>query len=179
MQNKSSKALLEIFAQRSSMPFDDYMMQALYHPIWGYYSSKVDFGAKGDFVTAPTLTPAFTEALGHFILNENLGDTAVIELGPGNGQLAYDLLLFLEQEKNLPSQYYLIETSDYLKKKQAARLQNLPKHLFDLVKWVQFEDLKAIKAIILANEFFDALPVVRFQITAAGVEEIYVAYESG
>jgi SAM-dependent MidA family methyltransferase len=177
MQSQSSNKLLEIFA-RTPMPFDDYMMQALYHPEWGYYTSRVDFGVAGDFVTAPTLTPSFTQALGYFMLSEPLDDVAVIELGPGNGQLAYDLLLFLEQEKKLPTQYYLVETSDYLKKKQAQRLQTLPAHLFDLVKWVEFEDLKAIKAIVLANEFFDALPVVRFQVFDTGVQELYVAYES-
>ncbi len=178
MQSKSNNQLLEILAQSPSMPFDNYMMQALYHPKWGYYSSQVDFGAAGDFVTAPTLTPAFSQALGRFILNEHLDAAALVELGPGNGQLAYDLLVFLEQEKKLPTHYYLVETSEYLKKKQMQRLQTLPQHLFDVVKWVQFEDLKEIKAIILANEFFDALPVVRFQITEAGVEELYVAYES-
>lgn len=160
---------------KNKIPFDQYMAQALYHPQLGYYSTQVNFGAAGDFVTAPTLTPAFAQALGRFLLTQK--QDAIIELGPGNGQLAYDLLLFLDQHQYLPNQYYLVEASHHLKEQQQQKLNSLPKDLFDLVQWVEFKDLKDLDATVLANEFFDALPVVRFKIIDGKIKEAYIHAE--
>ena len=169
--------LLALCAQKGSLPFDEYMHLALYHPDWGYYQSRVNFSAAGDFITAPTTSSIFAHSLGRFLLRAPASDrNCLVELGPGNGQLAYDLLLFLQQEAAVPTVYYLVETSHYLRKLQQTRLQALPPELFKLVQWVQLDQLQNLTACVIANEFFDALPVVRFQIEADGVQELYVTH---
>lgn len=167
------RSLIDLIKQHTPLPFDQYMDLALYHPEFGYYARRVDFGALGDFVTAPTLTPEFAHAVGRFLLR--LATQDIVELGPGNGQLAYDLLLFLDAHDELPQHYYLVETSDHLKNMQYELLMRLPAHLFSLIRWVSLDDLQNLSAVIIANEFFDALPVVRFTVTPDGIKELYVS----
>lgn len=159
--------------EKGALPFDEFMALSLYHPQFGYYSTKVEFGARGDFVTAPTLTPLFSEALAHFIAPK-LDQRAIVELGPGNGQMAHDLLLALDQQKKLPGAYYLVEISPHLQALQQALIAKLPQHLQELVQWVNIAELREIKAVVLANEFFDALPVVRFKINEGILKECYI-----
>lgn len=167
--------LIKYLSSQDPIPFEQYMDLALYHPEFGYYATRVDFGSHGDFVTAPTLTPEFAQALGHFLLTHaNITSMDLIELGPGNGQLAYDLLTFLATAQKLPQRYYLVETSQHLKCKQQQLLKKLPKDVFSLVEWVSLDELQARNALIIANEFFDALPVVRFRVTETGIKEIYI-----
>jgi SAM-dependent MidA family methyltransferase len=167
--------VLDHIRQSGPMPFDQYMALALYHPEYGYYNKRVAFNEQGDFITAPTLTATFARTLGNFLLNNSkLENQAIIELGPGNGQLAYQLLLFFAEKKIIPKAYYLVETSAYLKKQQQELLNTLPNNLRALVKWQELSIIHEPQALIIGNEFIDALPVARFSVTEQGIKEIYV-----
>src|SRR5438128_6686832 len=101
----------EAIAAQGWLPFADYMGAVLYAPGLGYYAAGArKFGAAGDFVTAPELTPLFGRTLAtsvSSVLNETRAD--VIELGPGSGRLAADVLEALAKLDLLPGRYRLLE----------------------------------------------------------------------
>ena len=119
--------------------FADFMHMALYTPGLGYYSGgATKFGLAGDFVTAPEISPLFAKTLAlqaAQILAATQGN--ILELGAGTGKLAADLLLELQQLKQLPEQYFILEVSDYLRQVQRETLQKkLPDDLFKRVAWL-------------------------------------------
>src|SRR5918992_4147699 len=111
----------EIAAHDGWIPFARYMELALHEPGLGYYSrGDRQFGAEGDFVTAPELGRLFGRTLAR-----QLGDIegSIVELGAGSGALAETLLKELERE------YLILETSAALRSRQAARLGGRVKFL--------------------------------------------------
>ena len=88
----------EIAAAGGAVGFDRFMELALYAPGLGYYTAGArKFGAEGDFVTAPELSPLFAGCLARQcadVLTE-LGGGDVLEFGAGSGALAVDLLMAL------------------------------------------------------------------------------------
>src|SRR5215471_14983016 len=75
--------------------FADYMGEALYAPGLGYYAAGTrKFGAAGDYVTAPELTPLFGAAITTQVAQilDEVRNGEIIELGPGTGRLAGDIL---------------------------------------------------------------------------------------
>ena len=96
------------------------MELALYAPGLGYYSAGMHkFGAAGDFVTAPEISALFGQALAQQAA-QVLGLTAgnILEIGPGSGRLAFDLLSELERLGQLPERYFLLEVSADLRQRQ-------------------------------------------------------------
>jgi SAM-dependent MidA family methyltransferase len=142
------------------IPFSRFMEAALYAPGLGYYAAgAMKFGAAGDFVTAPELTPLFGRTLAHAIapaLAETGGE--VLELGAGSGRLAADMLGELEQLGALPARYLILEVSADLRARQQETIARERSQLADRVQW-----LDALPAhfcgVILGNEVLDALPV--------------------
>lgn len=119
--------------------FADFMHMALYTPGLGYYSGgATKFGLAGDFVTAPEISPLFAKTLAlqaAQILAATQGN--ILELGAGTGKLAADLLLELQQLKQLPERYFILEVSDHLRQIQRETLQKkLPDVLFKRVVWL-------------------------------------------
>jgi SAM-dependent MidA family methyltransferase len=151
------------------IPFSRYMEAALYAPGLGYYAAgAMKFGAAGDFVTAPELTPLFGRTLAHAIapvLAETGGE--VLELGAGSGRLAADLLGELERLDALPARYSILEVSADLRQRQQA---TLTRELPQLAKRVQWLDAlpEHFSGVILGNEVLDALPVELVHWTEAG-----------
>ena len=142
------------------IPFSCYMEAALYAPGLGYYAAgAMKFGAAGDFVTAPEMTPLFGRTLAHAIapvLAETGGE--VLELGAGSGRLAVDLLGELERVNALPSRYLILEVSADLRQRQQENITRELPQLADRVQWL--DALPAhFSGVILSNEVLDALPV--------------------
>src|SRR5215831_15213303 len=108
--------------------FADYMGEVLYAPGLGYYAAGTrKFGSAGDFITAPELSPLFGAAVAAQvaqILDElsELSGAEIIELGPGTGRLAADMLNALAERDRLPARYRLLEVSPELRERQRARL---------------------------------------------------------
>jgi SAM-dependent MidA family methyltransferase len=168
----------EIAAAGGWIDFARYMALVLYAPGLGYYSAGTrKFGAAGDFVTAPELTPLFAQALAApvaAVLAETDGD--ILELGAGSGRLAVDLLAALAEGDALPQRYRILEISPELQARQRERIAAEAPDWLDRVEWL--ERLPAqFTGVAIGNEVLDAVPVHRVRWTAAGLFERGVAVE--
>jgi len=156
--SKKTVALIdrEIKSAGGWIPFSRYMELALYAPGLGYYSAGMHkFGAAGDFVTAPEISALFGQALARQaaqVLELVAGN--ILEIGPGSGRLAFDLLSELEQLGQLPEHYFLLEVSADLRQRQ----QHLLARFAPRVEWL--DRLPAsFSGLIIGNEVLDAMPV--------------------
>jgi len=140
--------------------FADYMGAALYAPGLGYYVAGArKFGPAGDFVTAPELTTLFGEALAAPIeaVLAQLPHSSVIELGPGTGRLAADVLSALAARDALPERYCLLEVSPELRERQREQLRDRVPDLLPRIKWIDVLP-ERWRGALLANEMLDAVP---------------------
>lgn len=140
--------------------FADYMHTALYTPGLGYYSGGAQkFGAEGDFITSPELTPLFGQALAAQIA-EIMSQSAptVLEVGAGTGHLAADLLLTLDEVGYLPQAYQILEVSGELRARQADTLRARAPSLAERVQWIDALP-DTFSGVVVANEVLDVMPV--------------------
>ena len=145
------------------MPLDRYMALCLGHPQHGYYMTRDPFGVAGDFTTAPEISQVFGELIGVWLVNTwvALGAPkkfALVELGPGRGTLMADILRVAKTAPDFLNavQVHLVETSSVLRALQGEKLG-------DVVWHDSIETLPALPSLIIANEFFDALPIRQFE----------------
>jgi NADH dehydrogenase [ubiquinone] 1 alpha subcomplex assembly factor 7 len=163
-----SQEIAALIASEGPLSLDRFMALALGHPRHGYYMTRDPFGAAGDFITAPEISQIFGELLGLSlaITWQNMGappGVAVVELGPGRGTLMGDAL---RAARAIPAfaetlQPHFVETSPVLMRAQAARLAQDGRD----ANWhATIDSLREDRPLlVLANEFFDALPVRQFQ----------------
>jgi SAM-dependent MidA family methyltransferase len=167
--------------QGGSIGFDQYMSTVLYEPGLGYYSAgSRKFGVDGDFVTAPEISPLFSQCLAYQsaqVLNE-LGSGKILELGAGTGVMARDLLLELEKLDLLPEKYFILEVSADLKQRQQQLLNESIPHLIERISWLDGLPEKSFNGLILANEILDALTVKRFKKSSDSFKEMKVAIDN-
>ncbi len=164
--------MLQIASTRA-MTVADYMAAANAH----YYATRDPLGAAGDFTTAPEISQMFGEMVGIWIADLWLraGQPAFryVELGPGRGTLAVDALRAMARFGAAPQGVHLVEMSPALRAAQAARLPGAVHH----------DDITSlpddVAPIILANEFFDALPVHQYVRTGDGWRERVVVRDHG
>ena len=150
----------DIAQQGGWISFARYMELALYAPGLGYYTAGAHkFGAAGDFVTAPELSPLFGRTLARQVA-EIMASSAphVMELGAGSGKLAADMLGELERLGSLPDSYSILEVSADLRARQQALLRTRLPHLMGRIHWLDALPEKFSGAVV-ANEVLDALPV--------------------
>ena len=147
------------------MPLDRYMELALSHSEYGYYRTRDPLGAQGDFITAPEVSQMFGEMLGLWLAQVWMDQGApspfaLIELGPGRGTLMADVLRATRKVPGFheSAQIWLVETSPVLRAACEVALQETP------INWAEtLSDVPDLACFLLANEFFDALPVRQFQ----------------
>ncbi len=136
------------------------MELALYAPGLGYYSGGAQkFGASGDFITAPELTPLFAHTLA--AQAEQImaaATTQILEVGAGSGALAAELLLELERRGSLPERYQILELSGELRMRQQQTIALRAPQLTQRVAWLDRLP-SAFAGLVLANEVLDAMPV--------------------
>lgn len=156
----------EIAAAGGSVPFSRFMELCLYAPGLGYYSAgRRKFGAGGDFVTAPEISPLFGRALARACapLLASMGAAEILEFGAGSGRLAIDLLGELAVLDCLPERYLILERSADLRlRQQQALAEHLP-GLLDRVVWLDSLPACGFRGVMLANEVLDAMSVERFR----------------
>lgn len=161
-------------AEHHEMSFMEFMQWALYAPNEGYYSSGLQkLGKHGDFITAPELTPLFGKTLANQCAQVFQAITApnILEYGAGTGRLCVDILTRLEELKQLPEIYYIMEVSANLQHRQQELISQTLPHLAQRVQWLQRWPETPFNGVILANEVLDAMPVHRFKLCAEGLME--------
>lgn len=151
----------------------DFMEMALGHPEHGYYMKGDPFGATGDFITAPEISQVFGELIGLWsaMTWQQIGAPAriiLIECGPGRGTLMSDLL---RTAKTVPPfhdalEIHLVETSPTMRERQRATLTGHTPQWHD-----NLETVPTGPAILIANEFLDALPIRQLVRTENGWAE--------
>lgn len=165
-----------IDAAGGAIGFGEFMHHALYAPVLGYYTSGMrNFGAAGDFTTAPEVSDFFGRVLARQIaaIHSATDSSAVLEIGAGSGALAKAILThFVEHGRHV--NYSILEASPDHADRQRAALS--PFSSADGVEVCWLNDLPAtpVDGVILANEVLDALPVERFRIGTAGPEQFVV-----
>ena len=158
-----------------------YMTACLHHPDHGYYATRDPFGRAGDFVTAPEVSQMFGELLGLALaqswLDQGAPEGAILaELGPGRGTLMADILraTALVPGFHDAMRLCLVEASPTLRALQASTLAAHDPEFFASV-----DDLPEAPLFLVANEFFDALPIRAFQRTEDGWAERVLGAREG
>jgi NADH dehydrogenase [ubiquinone] 1 alpha subcomplex assembly factor 7 len=155
-----------------------YMALCLSDPDFGYYTQGEPIGAAGDFVTAPEISQMFGELIGLWcaVTWRQLGAPApvnLVELGPGRGTLMKDALRAIQAEPAFARALtpHLVETGARLRAAQQRTLAGTP------ATW--HNDLTTLPpgpVLVLANEFFDALPAQQYEKREDGWRERQVTY---
>jgi SAM-dependent MidA family methyltransferase len=172
----------QIAAAGGWLGFERFMDLALYAPGLGYYSGGAQkLGVGGDFTTAPEVSSLFGRcvALQCAEVFGALSSRSILEIGPGSGRLAADILARLEGLGQLPQNYWILEVSAELRARQQELLKERLPHLLERVAWLDRPPEEPFDGIVLANEVLDALPVARFRWHANGVEELGVGMADG
>mgnify|MGYP002630537255 CR=1 FL=1 len=157
--------LLERITATGPLSLSEYMSECLLHPTLGYYTTRDPLGRAGDFITAPEISQMFGELLGLCLAQAwvDQGSPArfiLAELGPGRGTLMADLLRATRAVPGFhaAAHVHLVEASPSLR---AIQQQTLIPHA---VTWET--EVAALPAdaplFLVANEFFDALPIRQF-----------------
>jgi SAM-dependent MidA family methyltransferase len=142
------------------LPFSRFMELALYAPGLGYYTGgSVKFGASGDFITAPEISPLFARTVATQIEQiMRASQPAVFEAGAGSGALAAELLIELERRGCAPERYAILDLSGELISRQRETLAQRAPHLLARVEWLSRLP-ETWDGAVIGNELLDALPV--------------------
>ena len=177
MKNHIEEYLLNKIELNQKILFSEFMNLSLYHPDYGYYTNKSNiFGDQGDFITSPITSSMFGECISNEFINiiRSLKKPSILELGGGDGSLAISIFKYLKKNKSLPDRYIILEISDNLINYQKERVKKEFPNDYNIFKWItNLEDIK-INGLVIANEFFDALPTERFRINNSKLETLYI-----
>jgi NADH dehydrogenase [ubiquinone] 1 alpha subcomplex assembly factor 7 len=171
-------------ARTGPIPVAEFMAMCLYDPQHGYYNHRAPFGAAGDFITAPEISQMFGELIGLWAAAvwQSMGapdQVALIELGPGRGTMMTDALRAARAapEFRKAVRVHFIETSPDLQQRQRQTLSGVDDVA---LHWhATIDEVPAGPAIIVANEFFDALPIRQAERCSTGWHERAVAIDAG
>ena len=170
----------EVEARGEPIPFSRYMEIALYAPGLGYYRAGwPTFGDRGDFVTAPEVSPLFGRTVARQVEQalSLAGARDVIEFGAGTGTLAAQILAELAPRGGI--RYHILEPGGALAARQRETIATLAPRALSAVRWIDALPAPGFRGVMLANEVVDALPVERFEVAADGLFMHCVGFEAG
>ena len=160
-----ARLISDHIAAGGPMSVADYMALCLTHPDHGYYSTRDPLGRAGDFTTAPEISQMFGELLGLALaqawIDQGRPDSFTLaEPGPGRGTLMADALRAMRAVPGMAdaARVHLVETSPTLRARQRAALPGR-----DVVWHDSADTLPDAPLYLIANEFFDALPIRQFR----------------
>ena len=166
--NALEKHIIDYIRETQPLTIAEYMGMALGHAEHGYYMTRDPFGADGDFITAPEISQMFGELLGLWaaVVWQGMGspdNVKLVELGPGRGTLMADMLraAFAAPGFGEAVHVHMVETSPALKTRQQQALEGMGL-AHDPVWHGSFDDVPEGPVIVIANEFFDALPIEQY-----------------
>jgi SAM-dependent MidA family methyltransferase len=156
--------LRRLIEANGPMSMADYMSHCLTDPEHGYYVTRDPFGPAGDFVTAPEVSQMFGEIVGAWLAHAwqlcgAPSPARLVELGPGRGTLMADIQRVGAAVPGFTSalSVHLVEISPVLRRQQA---EMLARHR---VRWhASFAEVPDGPLFLIANEFFDALPIRQY-----------------
>ena len=158
--------LKRLIEANGPMSIAEYMAHCLGDPEHGYYMTRDPLGAAGDFTTAPEVSQMFGEIVAAWLIDawRRAGAPSpvrLVELGPGRGTLMADILRVAARvpDFSVALAVHLVETSPVLREKQAATLSRSG----HAPHWhATLGDVPEGPLVLVANEFFDALPIRQF-----------------
>jgi len=171
--NALGRRIVALIAAQGPISIAEYMTIALHDREAGYYATRDPLGAAGDFITAPEISQMFGELLGLWLAQvwQDQGkpqNPRLVELGPGRGTLMADALrvLKLVPEFRASLEVVLVETSPILRRVQAETLRDCGAQL----RWTEGfgSSLTDRPLFLVANEFFDTLPIRQWVKTERG-----------
>lgn len=166
----------EIEKNKGAISFQRYMELALYSPSLGYYTAgSAKLGEEGDFITAPEISPLFSQSLANAIFPALNQEEVILEVGAGRGRMASDILLYLKEKNKLPKEYWILELSADLRERQKQTIAATIPDYLDNVKWLD-QLPENFSGIVLANELLDAMPVQLFQKNKNDINEVNVVW---
>ena len=175
------KIIEEIVKSKIGISLENFINICLYDEN-GYYNKLKFFGKSGDFTTAPEISQLFGEVLGVYIYfiwqqkyNSNFN---LIELGSGNGTLLVDMLRITRKFNNFHKNINIniIEINKHLIDKQKKKLHSSSFKNVNFHWHKNFEKIKLLPSIIIANEFFDCFPIRQFQNIEGNWFEKFITY---
>jgi NADH dehydrogenase [ubiquinone] 1 alpha subcomplex assembly factor 7 len=173
--------ICDLIATDGPMRLDRFMALCLGHPQHGYYVTRDPLGAEGDFITAPETSQVFGEligiwAVGAFVAMGEPARVNLVELGPGRGTLMADMLRTIAKispKLSAAAALHLVETSPVLRARQRQVLGAG-------ASWhMSIEDVPKAPMILVANEFFDAIPIRQFEMRGGVWHERLIGIEDG
>ena len=173
--------IAELIASDGPMRLDRFMGLCLGHPQYGYYVTRDPLGAEGDFITAPEVSQVFGEligiwAAGAYVAMGEPAEVNLIELGPGRGTLLADMLRTIGKVSPgfaAAARLLLVETSPVLRARQRQVLGPGASWHMDLA------DVPHAPTILIANEFFDAIPIRQIERQGGAWHERVVGLANG
>jgi SAM-dependent MidA family methyltransferase len=161
-----ARKIRRLIEANGPMGVAEFMAICLGDPEHGYYATRDPLGAGGDFVTAPEVSQMFGEILGAWLVHAWLlvgapSPVRLVELGPGRGTLMADMLRVAQGQPEFyrSLSVHLVETSPVLQRRQREALAQAQAEL----RWHQsLSEVPEGPLLLVANEFFDALPIRQF-----------------
>ncbi|KAN0134497.1 S-adenosyl-L-methionine-dependent methyltransferase [Lactarius tabidus] len=179
------KILLDTIKANGPVSYTTYMQLCLSHPTEGYYMNPANMviGAWGDLITSPEISQAFGEAciwlLSQYLNTRVNHNIQLVELGSGKGTLMDNILWTLSQ---LPHSHasikhvHLVESSPSLRAVQRKKLESWDGKNSLRIHWHDSIDdvptTNGIYTMLVAHEFFDALPFHLIEKTHQGWKEV-------
>ena len=177
MTSELGRRIARRIAVTGPISIAQFMAEALGHPALGYYRRAMPLGAAGDFITAPEISQMYGELVGAWLAErwQAIGRPApvrLVELGPGRGTLMADALRATRGVTGFHSalDLHLVDIDAPLRTAQQAALAGYNPSWHE-----NFDDVPAGPVLLIANEFFDALPIRQFERTAHGWSERMVS----
>lgn len=160
--------VLDNLLKHGDLSFRDFVEIALYHPVFGYYArSENPVGKGGDYVTAPTLSPLFSHALGNlvreFLSRSEGGLFTIVDIGCGDGSLIRALAAAGGEG---PARFFGVD-------RHLARAEAGPGDRVTFVRTIDEVPADGVH-LILTNELYDALPFARLVQRAEHLHELWV-----
>jgi len=177
--NALALRIAKLIAAQGPIPVAQYMNLCQFDPEGGSYTARHTIGR--DFITAPEISQTFGEMLGLWVAQtwHDQGRPVrprLVELGPGRGTLMADALRAIAAatpEFLDVAEIVLVETSPSLLAAQREKLKAIGA---DIAWHERFDDtLTGRPLYLIANEFFDCLPIYQYVKTERGWCERMVA----
>ncbi len=171
---KMREKICQEIQEKGLMSFSRFMELALYAPGLGYYCVGTEkISRHGDFVTAPEISPLYSECLASYCQTvlSSFENKTILELGAGTGRLAAGILNSLSEKNCLPDHYFILDVSPELRERQKTKIAEIAPGALSRVQWLDALPKNTFDGLIIANEVVDAMPVTLFQKSQNGFEE--------